>query len=63
MFIIYYLLVGVGIMFVLDVHLSVHKDEIKELTGEDMNYDNATRIFMIVAWPALVIIMIRRLLM
>ena len=54
---------GVGIMFVLDVHLSVHKDEIKELTGEDMNYDNFTRVFMIVAWPALVIIMIRRLLM
>jgi uncharacterized membrane protein len=59
MFILYYLLIGIIIMFLLDMHLAAYKNRIEFTLQEEINYDTFTRIFIIVVWPAAVIIIIK----
>ena len=61
MFIFYYLLIGVLLMFLLDIHLYTYKDKIEMTLQEEINYDNFTRLFIIIVWPAAVIIIIKNL--
>ena len=59
MFILYYLLIGIIIMFCLDMHLAANKEHIELTLQEEINYDTFTRIFIIVVWPAAVVIIIK----
>ena len=59
MFILYYLLIGVIIMFCLDMHLAAFKNRIEFTLQEEINYDTFTRIFIIVVWPAALFIIIK----
>jgi len=59
MFILYYLLIGIIIMFLLDVHLFTYKGKIEKEMGEEIEYDNFTRIFVILAWPAALFIIVK----
>jgi uncharacterized membrane protein len=61
MFILYYLLIGVIIMFCLDMHLAVYKNRIEFELQEEISYDTFTRIFIIVVWPAAIVIIIKNL--
>jgi hypothetical protein len=61
MFILYYLLVGLTIMFCLDMHLAVYKNRIEIELEEKVEYDTFTRIFIIVVWPAALFIIIKNL--
>ena len=49
-------------MFLLDIHLYTYKDKIEMTLQEEIEYDNFTRLFIIVVWPAAVIIIIKNLL-
>ena len=59
MFILYYLLIGIIIMFLLDMHLFAYRGKIKEEIGEKLEYDTFTRLFVIVVWPAAIYIVIK----
>lgn len=59
MFILYYLLIGVIIMFLLDMHLLAYKKQIELELKEKIEYDTFTRIFIIVVWPAALFIIIK----
>ena len=59
MFILYYLLIGITIMFLLDMHLAAFKNKIEIEIEEKLEYDNFTRIFIIVVWPAALFIIIK----
>ena len=59
MFILYYLLIGLIIMFLLDMHLAAFKNRIE--IEEKIEYDTFTRIFIIVVWPAALFIIIKNL--
>jgi len=59
MFILYYLLIGVIIMFLLDMHLAAFKNKIEIELEEKIEYDTSTRIFIIVVWPAALLIIIK----
>ena len=48
-------------MFLLDMHLAAYKDRIEFTLQEEINYDTFTRIFIIVVWPAAIIIIIKNL--
>lgn len=61
MFILYYLLIGLTIMFLLDMHLAVFKIKIEKELGEKIEYDTFTRIFVIVVWPAALFMIIKNL--
>ena len=61
MFILYYLLIGLIIMFLLDMHLAVYKNRIEIELEEKIEYDTFTRIFIIVVWPAALFIIIKNL--
>ena len=61
MFILYYLLIGVIIMFLLDMHLLAYKKQIEFELKEEIEYDTFTRIFIIVVWPATVVIILKNL--
>ena len=61
MFILYYLLIGTIIMFLLDMHLAAYKNKIEFTLQEEVSYDNFTSIFIIVAWPAAIVIIIKNL--
>ncbi len=61
MFILYYLLIGITIMFLLDMHLAAFKNRIEIELEEKLEYDNFTRIFIIVVWPAAIFIIIKNL--
>ena len=60
-FILYYLLIGITIMFLLDMHLNVYKKQIENEMGEKIEYDTFTRIFIIVVWPAALFIILKNL--
>lgn len=59
MVILYYLLIGVIIMFCLDMHLAAFKNKIEIELEEKIEYDTPTRIFIIVVWPAALFIIIK----
>jgi len=59
MFILYYLLIGVIIMFLLDMHLAAFKNRIEIELEEKIEYDTFTRVFIIVVWPAALFIIIK----
>ena len=59
MLILYYLLIGLIIMFLLDMHLAAFKNRIE--IEEKIEYDTFTRIFIIVVWPAALFIIIKNL--
>ena len=59
MFILYYLLIGLTIMFLLDTHLLLFGKQIEKTLDEKIRYDTSTRIFVIVAWPAALFIILR----
>jgi uncharacterized membrane protein len=61
MFILYYLLIGLTIMFLLDMHLAAFKNKIDEDLENKLEYDNFTRMFIIVVWPAALFIIIKNL--
>ena len=61
MFILYYLLIGITIMFCLDMHLAAFRSKIEKEFDEEVAYDNFTRIFIIVVWPAALFIIIKNL--
>jgi hypothetical protein len=61
MFILYYLLIGVIIMFLLDMHLYANKEQIEFTLQEEINYDTFTRVFIIVVWPAAIVIITKYL--
>ena len=61
MFILYYLLIGIVIMFLLDMHLAAYKNKIEFTLQEEISYDTFTRIFIIVVWPAALFIIIKNL--
>ena len=61
MFILYYLLIGLTIMFLLDMHLAAFKNKIEIELEEKIEYDTFTRIFIIVVWPAAIFIIIKNL--
>jgi len=61
MFILYYLLIGVIIMFLLDMHLAAFKNRIEIELEEKIEYDTFTRVFIIVVWPAALFIIIKNL--
>jgi len=48
-------------MFCLDMHLAAFKNKIEEDLEEKLEYDTFTRIFIIVVWPAAIIIIIKNL--
>jgi uncharacterized membrane protein len=59
MFILYYLLIGLIIMFCLDIHLAAFKNKIEKELEDKLEYDTFTRIFIIVVWPAALFIIIK----
>ncbi len=59
MFILYYLLTGIIIMFLLDMHLLAYTKQIEFELKEKIEYDTFTRIFIIVVWPAALFIIIK----
>ena len=59
MFILYYLLIGIIIMFLLDMHLLTYTKQIEFELKEKIEYDTFTRIFIIVVWPAALFIIIK----
>ena len=61
MFILYYLLIGITIMFLLDIHLLIYTKQIEFELKEKIEYDTFTRIFIIVVWPAALFIIIKNL--
>ena len=61
MFILYYLLIGITIMFCLDMHLNAYRNKIEEESKVKIEYDTFTRIFIIVVWPAALFIIIKNL--
>lgn len=61
MFILYYLLIGLTIMFLLDMHLAAFKNKIEIEIEETIEYDTFTRVFIIVVWPAALFIIIKNL--
>jgi len=61
MFILYYLLIGLTIMFLLDMHLLIYTKQIEFELKEKIEYDTFTRIFIIVVWPAALFIIIKNL--
>ena len=61
MFILYYLLIGLTIMFLLDMHLAAFRNKIEIELDEKIEYDTFTRIFIIVVWPAALFIIIKNL--
>ena len=61
MFILYYLLIGLTIMFLLDMHLAAFKNKIEIELEEKIEYDTFTRVFIIVVWPAALFIIIKNL--
>ena len=61
MFILYYLLIGLTIMFCLDMHLAIFKNKIKDELEEEIEYDTFTRIFIIVVWPAALFIILKNI--
>ena len=61
MFILYYLLIGVIIMFLLDMHLAAYRNKIEFELQEKIEYDTFTRIFIIIVWPAALFIIIKNL--
>lgn len=61
MFILYYLLIGVCIMFCLDMHLAAFRNKIEEELEDKLEYDTFTRVFIIVVWPAALFIIIKNL--
>jgi|TARA_R110000737_G_C14462769_1_gene465270 hypothetical protein len=46
-------------MFLLDMHLFTYKGKIEKEMGEKIEYDTFTRIFVILAWPAAIYIIIK----
>ena len=62
MFILYYLLIGLTIMFLLDMHLAAFRKKMKEELDVKIEYDTFTRVFIIILWPAAVYIVIKNLL-
>jgi len=61
MFILYYLLIGLTIMFLLDMHLAAFKNKIEIELDEKIEYDTFTRIFIIVVWQEALFIIIKNL--
>ena len=61
MFILYYLLIGLTIMFLLDMHLAAFRNKIEIEIEEPLEYDTFTRIFIIIVWPAALFIIIKNL--
>ena len=61
MFILYYLFIGLIIMFCLDMHLAAFKNRIEIESEDELKYDTFTRIFIIVVWPAALFIIIKNL--
>jgi hypothetical protein len=61
MFILYYLLIGLTIMFLLDMHLAAFKSRIEIEIGEKVEYDTFTRVFIIIVWPAALFIIIKNI--
>ena len=61
MFILYYLLIGLTIMFLLDMHLAAFKNKIEIEIEETIEYDTFTRVFIILVWPAALFIIIKNL--
>ena len=61
MFILYYLLIGITIMFLLDMHLLMYTKQIEKELEEKIEYDTFTRIFIIVVWPAALFIIIKNI--
>ena len=61
MFILYYLLIGVIIMFCLDMHLAAFRNKIEIEIEEPLEYDTFTRVFIIIVWPAALFIIIKNL--
>lgn len=61
MFILYYLFIGLIIMFLLDMHLAAFRNKIEEELEDKLEYDTFTRIFIIVVWPAALFIIIKNL--
>ena len=61
MFILYYLLIGLTIMFLLDMHLAAFKNKIEIEEEEPLEYDTFTRVFIIIVWPAALFIIIKNL--
>ena len=61
MFILYYLFIGLIIMFLLDMHLAAFRNKIEEELEDKLEYDTSTRIFIIVVWPAALFIIIKNL--
>jgi uncharacterized membrane protein len=61
MFILYYLLIGIIIMFLLDMHLLMYTKKIEFELQEKIEYDTFTRIFIIIVWPAAIIIILKNL--
>ena len=59
MFILYYLLIGIVIMFLLDMHLFAYKGKIEKEMGEKIEYDTFTRLFVIILWPAAIYTVIK----
>ena len=53
------MLVGLAIMFILDTYLSTYSKKIEKELGDKIEYDNFTRFFVILAWPAAVFIIIK----
>ena len=62
MFILYYLLIGLTIMFLLDMHLAAFRKKMEEELDVKIEYDTFTRVFIIILWPAAVYIVIKNLL-
>jgi hypothetical protein len=46
-------------MFCLDMHLAAFKNKIEIELEEKIEYDTSTRIFIIVVWPAALLIIIK----
>ena len=61
MFILYYLLIGLTIMFLLDMHLAAFKNKIEIEIEEPLEYDTFTRVFIIVVWPAALFIIVKNI--
>jgi len=61
MFILYYLLIGLTIMFLLDMHLTAFRKKMEEELDVKIEYDTFTRIFIIILWPAALFIIIKNL--
>ena len=61
MFILYYLLIGLTIMFLLDMHLAAFRKKMEKELDVKIEYDTFTRVFIIILWPAALFIIIKNL--